>query len=590
MELVAVQQDDLLSAPRGVIHASDPTLECVSLVWTGAVLKPRIMAAYSDHMAEVEWEKLSAGSYEDMVSVLLSHRNPKIRRIDGSGGDGGRDAEFSRDDGPEIYQLKKFTGRMNGGRRGQVKSSLKKAAERKPVAWHLVVPIDHTPGELLWFEGLQRDFDFPLYWDGRTWLNTQMAERPFISRYFLTDERDRVLELIAQLNEERAALQDLQAGVDRMRALAATINELDPYYRFDIAVRGDEVQISVHPKYEGAELDRPITINMNLVFPNTKDGRAALEDIQGAMDYGMPAEVEGQFVKSFTIDGPAGFGGTFNKGSFKIGPPEPREKFELGFVLRALNEDGVAAATLPITLTERTVGRRGVIVRGSDRPGAFTVEMRANAETRLLNLNFKFSSSAEHLPHDLLPALTFMQAMVPPNCVEVLAGPDRMPLGPPVIVPDVFSMEEPYVRLVSDLARLQRETNTYFAMPPLFSQEDLREIAEGLELLDGKEVELSWRKASFDLTVTEPERFLTALNDREDGMAFFIDGQGEVSVAGHTVPLGSIRTYSPAARITNLEEVRAALLSAHAEDEGFSVQVELEALDEGVFKLKLLPD
>jgi hypothetical protein len=540
-------------------------------------------------MAEVEWEKLSASSYEDMVSVLLSHMNPEVRRIDGSGGDGGRDAEFPRDDGHEIYQLKKFTGRMNGGRRGQVKSSLNKAAKRNPVAWHLVVPIDHTPKELEWFETLQREYDFPLYWDGRTWLNTQMAERPFIPRYFLTDERDRVLDLIAQLNEEHATLEDLQTGVERMRALAATINELDPYYRFDIAVRGDKVQVSPQPRYEGAELDRPITINMNLAFPNTEEGRAALGEFQRAMDYGTPVEVEGQFVKAFTIDGPAGFGGTFNEGSFKIGPPEPQEKIELGFELRALNGDGVAVATLPITLTERTVGLRGAIVRGSDRPGAFAVEMRANAETRLLNLNFKFSASAEHLPHDLLPALAFMQAMVPPNSVEVLVGPDRIQLGPPVTVPDVVPMEERYVRLVTDLASLQRETNTYFAMPALFSPEDLHEIAEGLELLDGKEVELPWKKAQFELNVTDPKRFLAELEDKADGMAFFVDGPGQATIAGHTLPLGKMRTFSPAARVTNPDEVRAALRGAD-DDDGPIVRVELEALDEGAFKLKLLPD
>jgi hypothetical protein len=65
-------------------------------------------------MSEVEWKRLSANSYEDMVSVLLSQMNPKLRRIDGSGGDGGRDAEFPRDEGPEIYQLTQAEARVAG--------------------------------------------------------------------------------------------------------------------------------------------------------------------------------------------------------------------------------------------------------------------------------------------------------------------------------------------------------------------------------------------------------------------------------------------------------------------------------------------
>jgi hypothetical protein len=33
-------------------------------------------------MAEIEWSRLSSKTYEDMVGCLLSHKNPKVRRID----------------------------------------------------------------------------------------------------------------------------------------------------------------------------------------------------------------------------------------------------------------------------------------------------------------------------------------------------------------------------------------------------------------------------------------------------------------------------------------------------------------------------
>lgn len=545
---------------------------------------------YSNFMSEVEWERLSSGQFEEMVSVLLSRQNPKVRRIDGSGGDGGRDAEFPRDGGPEIYQLKGFTGRLNGGRRGQVKSSLKKAAKRNPVAWHLVVPIDPTPKELEWFEDLQREYEFPLRWDGRTWLNAQMAERPFIPRYFLSDERDRVLELLAQINEEKASLNDIQAGVERMRALATKINELDPYYRFNIAVRNDTVEVSAMPRYEGAELDHPITVNMALTFPNTDEGRAAAKEFQAAMDFGSPVEVEGQFIQSFSIEGPAGFGGTFAEGgALKIGPPQPREDWEMKFELRAITAEGVPVATLPITLTERTVGRRGVIVRGSDRPGTFAVEMRADIETLRMNLDFRFSSTADHYPHDLLPALGFMSGALPPNKVQVLVGPGGMPLGEPIEAPDVVPLDEEYIRLVEDLARLQRETRTFFAMPPEFTHEDLRELSETLGLLDGNEVVKGWSTASFRLNVTDPQLFLEELTSNAEGAAFVTEGHGEAKIAGHTLPLGKMRTHLPAARVSNLEEVRQAARAASPGEE-LEVQVELEALNDKTLRMSLVPE
>src|SRR5450759_5893426 len=49
-------------------------------------------------MTPINWA-MSPEVYEDMVSCLLSHLNRETRRIDGSGGDGGRDVQFELPDG-----------------------------------------------------------------------------------------------------------------------------------------------------------------------------------------------------------------------------------------------------------------------------------------------------------------------------------------------------------------------------------------------------------------------------------------------------------------------------------------------------------
>lgn len=157
-------------------------------------------------------------------------------------------------------------------------------------------------------------------------------------------------------------------------------------------------------------------------------------------------------------------------------------------VLRAVTAEDVPVATLPVRLSERTIGRRGFIVRGSDRPGTFAVEMRVDAETRRVNLSFRFSSTADHFPHDLLPALTFMRGAVSPNKLQILVGDGHVPLGEPIEAPDLVPIERKYVRLVEDLGKVQRETGTFFPMPTEFSDEDLRELVEAVDLLDGKEI------------------------------------------------------------------------------------------------------
>lgn len=78
---------------------------------------------------KLKWEELDPGTYETMTSVLLSRLHPGMRRIDGSGGYGGRDLHFPGPNGLEIDELKSFTGRLTKGGKGQIKRSLRGAAE-----------------------------------------------------------------------------------------------------------------------------------------------------------------------------------------------------------------------------------------------------------------------------------------------------------------------------------------------------------------------------------------------------------------------------------------------------------------------------
>jgi hypothetical protein len=103
-------------------------------------------------MPRVEFSRLSSKQYEDMISVLLS-RIRQTHRVDGSGGDGGRDCYFSAENGTDVYELKSFLGRMNDVRRQQVVRSLQRALKGSPRTWSLVVPIDPTPKEQEWFQG-----------------------------------------------------------------------------------------------------------------------------------------------------------------------------------------------------------------------------------------------------------------------------------------------------------------------------------------------------------------------------------------------------------------------------------------------------
>ena len=154
----------------------------------------------------IPWDQLEPQKCEDMVSVLLSRLHPNSERIDGKGGDGGRDVQIVHAGaGPviEAFELKSFTGRINSGRRTQVKRSLDRAAALGPARWTLVVPIDPTPREWEWFLQQGTSYSFPLEWRGKTWLDEKMAAHPDIRRYFVEGAKDEVYRLLLELKEEK---------------------------------------------------------------------------------------------------------------------------------------------------------------------------------------------------------------------------------------------------------------------------------------------------------------------------------------------------------------------------------------------------
>jgi len=218
---------------------------------------------------EVDFDRLALapGRYEDMVSVLLS-RLRQTRRVDGSGGDEGRDCYFPGEHGTDAYELKSFTGRMTPARRRQVKRSLTRAMETSPRTWTLVVPINPTPEEQRWFDSLGAGLAADLDWLDKTWLEEHLARFPDIIRYF-SGAADEVVRLLAEINREDALPDDAAGLARRFAGQVGRLNEIDPYYWFEFGIVGDTVTVMAHPHYPDAPRDRPITMTATLQFDDS---------------------------------------------------------------------------------------------------------------------------------------------------------------------------------------------------------------------------------------------------------------------------------------------------------------------------------
>lgn len=508
-------------------------------------------------MVRVRWEDLERTPlYEDMVSVLLSRLHPDAERIDGIGGDGGRDVQLRAPQRLDLFELKSFTGRMTArspNRRRQVEESLRTAAGLQPDSWSLVVPINHNPQELRWFDNLRQEYPFPLAWYGRTWLNNQMAAFPDIHRYYIEDARDEVLALLRELNAEQAALgSGAVDAITRLDHLRARLNELDPQYRFDLTAGPAEVAmnafpqaamysqregehgpvtIAVIPKYQDALRDRPIMVRVGLQFPDSEIGHEAAARFRAFLDYGDPAIVDETNVQEIEVDAPGGLGGTLRPGALRVGPVTDAD-FQLDTRLRVLNQAGSQLASLPVRFTTGYGGMRGRTIAGQDATGVLHISARFEEAARRVRVNVAVRPVSGLLPAALLAPLRLAHALRTPNAATVTTSMGD--LWPPILMPDLELVTTEYLELVEQLARVQGETNTSFPLPDEVDADDVATLYRITRLLDGEPLAL--RPDSINVTL-QPGA-LSRLPDIQHGRVLAMQSESFQPLMGEVIPLG----------------------------------------------------
>lgn len=498
---------------------------------------------------QIRWEDPGVrAKYEDLIANLIKRLHPRAQRIDGSGGDEGRDVQVPSDDGLAIYELKSFTGRLSkGGRKAQVSRSLAKAATHDPDSWHLVVPIDPTPGELAWFESLTGEYSFPCSWLGRTWLDTELAQRPEIPRYYLDDYRAEVAELLRELRSEELAMDDATHAAARARAIRRRLNESDPHYSYALLLgskdgprtpgavlsfQTGEDRIDVVPRYATAVKDRPITVNATFDFSADTEGHR--EAFERSLDFGEPVRLPASVVRDLVIDAPGGLAAEHERGELWMGGLD--EELDPPVIVHATvysSDKETPLGTHEFQLTRRRGGRRGAVLQGTDSSGLLSLAMRGDRERGSITFNLTFGLVPTLPPVGLL-ASRWLELLRPPNFMTLtLEGHpfnDLTPINDPIVEdtgPTTF---------FEAFHLLQQRAGVAFPVPDDITDDEWSSIARVAAWMSPEKLEFTWTSHRVELAGVDQK----ALRQLLRGGALFETVDVSIDFRGRRLQLGRL--------------------------------------------------
>jgi hypothetical protein len=524
---------------------------------------------------DIRWEDESPDEVEDLVAALVLDLHPGAYRVDGTGGDGGRDCVVpdAGAGGQGIVSIKSFARRLGPSQRKQIKASLKEALKHEPAWWQLIAPLELTPGERTWFNKLQATTTVPLEFKGLTWLRTELASRPAIVRMHSRTARERVLELARAYDAEKAVLAGgARDAVERMAQVQRMADQLDPDFTIQVTTSPWGEAVTVVPTKPDALDRRPITGNLNIVFDRTTPERAAeCDEVIDALRYGGDVDIPEHFIQSASLNAPLGMGFDSEKddGNVRLYLRQTEENAGWSAPGRfcVLAADGPAILeTLPLVFQRRTAGNGGARLFARDHSGALTVTVTLDrVQPPALTWTATYERPDGAPPSEVLPVLRFLNALGHTQQVALYVERDRLAAGHLDDV-DELAVPDGYLDFVEMLGRIEAATGVPFPMPADVSDADIANYVEVDKLLAGETITFNINDGSVTIRADAAGQIADTFETGAEG-SWVIQAQGiSLDIDGTIVPVGRLGTFMAVRIGTDADE--AALVIAALRDTG----------------------
>lgn len=523
----------------------------------------------------IRWSDLDPYRVERAIKMLIRRLHPDAQGIDGSGGDNGRDIRWDSPDGLVIFEVKSYTARLTPTQRRDIATSLRTAAAHQPKRWVLILPLEPSPKEESWFDGLRDTHPaITLEWRGRDWLDGEFADREQFIRYVEGPDAA-LLQRAREFGMEQAALAngipDLQGRVQMLQTRAQEI--VAPPFQIGFAAFPDETTITIDVE-PGSTVTPLLRLESVFRFPaDDPEAAAAHQELTRAVEYGTGAVVDGQFIDRLDYDLHPDLApllgedltAPFHTERIQV-VADPRE-IVAPFLLRAVEPNGTVAASTLITMTSSTGGLRGSELSGTDATKVLQIKIRIDhpdeAGRRTGEIELAVGDIVGLFPYALVPAADVLRAAT--SGVELQLCLGSQIIAHAEMAPDRLAEMRLVADLIEVLHDLQARFGQVFEIPDGITPDDLLHLqALRRFLTDG---EAPWPFPSIvtaHITAEHLPEFLRRARLCEDQGPLMLPAvDWAVPCGPHRFEAGPVNLHCPNAILVNRAELEAAAAREH---------------------------
>ena len=542
----------------------------------------------------LQWAELDPEKLE-RAAQLLVREACGATSVDGRGGDLAQDLRHDGPDGLTLYEVKSFTKRLNSNQKRQITASLSRAVQiHAPRRWVLVIPLNPSPAELAWFDGLRAKFpDVELDWYGLDWLDGQIAGRDGVISY-VEGAQSKLLRRAQQYDMERAALTSGADLTQRMNGLLELGETISPYWKWHFGDTPYGPGQILTPQRPEAATEDPVQLTPSFSFPpDDPEARMAAERLQRVLRLGGDVEIPGRYIDELRVTAAS------EATQRLLGEPSQQVTqlrlisipSNAGLPLRGSlvleQGNGQDGLSVPFTFTDGVAGTHGRTLTGTDHSGQLEGRLEVEAGNPAIGrMHLTLKPVAGYYPHDVLPPVRLMATCTAGDNLHFRRGPVTIASfnGGAETADGLPGLH----RLVAALEVLQDHLGTLIAVPAEHvSEDDLRTLFAMAQALSGQRARLPYTGLSMQLRPGAIGEFLAKV-PTEPGALYGSQHGIEITLDGRSYDVPGLALWAPNVVLQNRDELEA-LVAADADAAALATFTGPED-DGGIFLIRAVED